>query len=437
MDPFAATICLVNVYLAVMRLRVNARMRRLTSVIWMLSVYFGCILAYMIISGPFEHELGISGGTIGVTVDVQRDAAIFVLLSNTFLLIGEWIAFTILKQPILSRLCPFIDSPTQKFVLPLYGFGLLVSGGIYIANFGGLSYTEYVEYSGAAWSLVALQWASPSIVLFVVTQKYLMAFLGVVLFFYISIESDVRSFLLISLVPAVIAFFVIQMQRRDFAFDQRLRLLGNKLQEKRFMIAILLVIIALGVIFALFSKKRTGHVELPESSLVRGMLVVMAQERDINYSGWITQRHYLYGMLSPFYKIAGYAAPQGERTAIQAASLWFGGRTPNVFQHNPYLWYTDAFISFGFTGVAIGALWGVVFALSEFLLCRNTITFCLFIPSFVWHAYFVFRGAADNSILGYAFWLQCAVLMVLFFAMRSNPSPSPSPSPPPPARNRG
>jgi hypothetical protein len=377
----------------------------------------------MVIAGPFEHKLGIGGRTIDVTVDVQRDAAIFVLLSNIFLLIGEWIAFSILKQPTLSRLCPFIDPPTQKLVLPLYGFGLLVSGGIYIATFGGLSYTEYVEYSGAAWPLVALQWASPSIVLFVVTRKYMMAFLGIVLFFYISIVSDVRSFLLFSLVPAVIAFFVIQMQRRAFVFDQRSRLFGNSFHEKRFILAILLVIIALGVTFAVFAKKRTGYVTLPESGLVRGMLVVMAQESDINYSGWITQRYYLYGMLAPFYKIAGYAAPQGERTAIQAASLWFGGRTPNVFQHNPFLWYTDAFISFGFAGAAIGALWGVVFALSEFLLCRNTITFCLFIPSFVWHAYFVFRGAADNSLLGYAFWLQCAVLMVLFFSMRSKPPP--------------
>lgn len=390
---------------------------------WALVAYFAVFVVPMAYSGAYRRFRGFSGDFVSVSDATISKVVVFMVLFNAIAFLSDAIVWKGLGG---SRVKIKWEIDPKSFridvcIFILFMF-LMVGGGLFWQKMRLLGYREYVEFSsqGANWPIVFLWASSPLITILALQRRYFLAAACCMPFLFFAQHLSVRSFALLSLVPASAVFF---MQRADQLAKKRgaiLRLL---------LWAVPVFSLLVGVSTVVMEKKTGGLSGLPDTGIVYGVgLVFEAHKHGEGDRGFISLRKYSQNIVSPFNKLAGklfgYHEPTLEDTPVYIARLIDGvPKHTGVYFHYPALWYSDAFVSFGMAGLLLAALWGTILAAIERLSVSRPLLIALILPFYVWHAYMLVRGATAIATvpISYAFYFS---LLALAIALPAGEAPT-------------
>ncbi|MDA8091376.1 MAG: hypothetical protein M0Z61_14305 [Nitrospiraceae bacterium] len=387
------------------------RNRRLITACWFVISYLSFFAIFLAMGGPFKQYRGFTGDYVYIKDDTIFICIVYMLVFNMAFAAAEsltWRVFSPQKINTFAWSLPKGDS-ISEISRVIFGLILTASVVLYGIKMHGLGYRGYVEYQESDWSVVFFWASSPFITFSAMRKKYLQAFLGTIPFLYFAFTLHIRSFALASIIPvALIVFF------QTFTGP------NAKVRRKSIIVgaAFLSVLI---VISSVIMYLKTGRADLPDSGLPYGMAITFQKTIELNkYTGWNSLHLYLINILKPvyklFYKLFGIDLPDIVDTPTYIAWLVDGvPLTSKIFFHYPTTWYSDAFVSFGYAGILLGLLWGVVLSLMELVMSRSAHFFGLFLPYYAWHAYMLCRGATAIAAvpISYPFYISAAIF---FFA---------------------
>jgi hypothetical protein len=386
---FAIGIAVINTVFVSWRAWIALRDRRLMAVIWILLTYFAALILFNSASGEFHYTLGFTAEQLFVSwVDLVRTNA-FVLVANICFAVGDITGrglFRNWRRP-TARMVE-VDR-RYDFVLAIY-VGLLIVGGVtYWLKTRGWDYQAYVEANESNWPQVVFFAASPGVVLSMLRRRWILAAAFVAAYTYFAVQFQVRSFFLISMCPAILWLAMTRL-RTERLFNRRLVIRGT--------LAAAMLIVASAVITASrLGALQPGDLFLPEGDLPMYMQVAFHQiDRTGTTTGFDSLEHYWFGMARLAYRVSGDRAPTRPDPPVIVAQLVTGytrARPDDQYLHYPSLWYTDAYLAFGWAGVSLGVLWGLVLTMSEHLTRRGLLSTATLLPFFCWHAYMLVRGA--------------------------------------------
>ena len=388
--------------------------RRLVVLPWALVTYFAVFVVPMAYSGAYRRFRGFSGDFVSVSETTVSAVVVFMVLFNAIAFVSDamvWRGLGGAKVKIEWELEKNnFRTDISKFILLMF---LMIGGGLFWQKMRLLGYREYVEFSsqGANWPIVFLWASSPLITILALQRRYVLASVCCLPFLFFAQHLSVRSFALLSLVPASAVFY---MQRADNLAKRK----GEFLKLLLWAVPVFLLLVAVSTVVM---EKKTGRVTgLPDTGIVYGVgLVFAAHKHGEGDQGFISLRKYSQNVVSPLIKLAGklvgYREPVLEDTPVYIARLIDGvPKHSGVYFHYPALWYSDAFVSFGAGGLLLAALWGTVLAAIERLTVSRPLLIALILPFYVWHAYMLVRGATAIATVpvSYAFYFSLMALAI-------------------------
>ncbi len=413
-------VALGNFIFCIIRTLWAVKKRRLIAVGWLLITYHSFFLLFLVMEGPFVRYKGFTGDFISITGSTINEVCIFAMLFNLVFALSEAIVFALFKPPRpLVWTLPKGDSAVTQMIL-VYGVFLIVGASQYGLKMYGLGYRDYVEYAGSNWSVVFFWAGAPVVTLLMLQKRYMWALVAVVPFLVMAFYLHIRSFLLLSLIPAAIILMAQQFGKESPARAIR-----------KFTLA-LLTIVALSVTSGVIMQQKTGKADLPDSGLVYGMSIVFdAETRHPQWFGFNSLVKYGLNLINPFVKVAtalGWASkpPDIIDTPVYMANQVDGvPLNSGVYFHYPTLWYSDAYVSFAWYGLWLAVLWGAVMSLFESIVMRSTLHLALLLPFFSWHTYTLIRGAIAGATVpfAYSFYLVLLVAVIVFVLNSSKATP--------------
>lgn len=400
-------LAIINIVLCLGRFIVVLRQGRLIAVYWALIFYFSLSVALLAWQGPFERYKAWTGDLRIIDNDVIGQAVLFVLLFNSLFFIVEYLMARGLLQGPGNDVKAYIRI-NRRTVMPLvYAFGLLlvVAAPWYLTKMQGMKYRDYVEFSGSNWAIVFFWSASPVATLLAIARKRGLALLACVPYIVAAYWMNIRSFALISLIPVL---FVIYLQaittRRGGAF--------------KFLAAGFFTLTALLLASYLITMEKTpGKVRefaLPDFGMPFGMAVIFDAAQYSEELGFNSLAKYGMNILSPYMKLLNIKGQELTDTPVYLARLYDGvPLNSDAYHHYPVLWYSDAYISFGWKGQLLAVLWAALLVVWERIMVRNWMVFAILLPIYMWHAYMLVRGATAVAAVPFSYFLYVASLVAL------------------------
>lgn len=376
-------LAIANLLLCGWRLFAALQTRRLMTLLWFLLAYF----AVFFIPVTLETEVGWVRGFVGEQVTAGRvqihNVMLFVFSFNLVLATADALLHKLFSRPVASshwRLEP--GAPGLGPLLWILLCYWIAGSAWYFWSTLGMSYRDYVE--GASWSVVFLWASGPLVTLLALQRRWLFALVVCMPFIYFAIHLQVRSFALLSLVPlAVVGFY----QVLD---DSSARIRYGRLIRYASIAGGLLVALSIFV-----SQYKNGIVGFPDSGMPYGVLLSMTlADRYDERTGFTSLALYGWNYINPFMKLVQLDKPDLPDVPVVIARLLEG--VPEdwpIYFHYPALLWSDAYLSFGWGGVALAVFWAAVLAIWEAALRRNPLLLALLLPYFVWHCYMLVRGA--------------------------------------------
>ncbi len=406
MSDYTVYFAALNLLLSLYRLYATISKRRLVAVFWFLISYFSLFELLLVIGGTFSRMRGWNAQRIIVDENTIAYVAVYVFVCNTLFAISEmatWrlfgkncdeLTWWIPRDYGIANAFRYVLAPVLLFAAALYAFKMR-----------GLGYTGYVEYKESNWPSVFMGSATPLIAVSMMQRRFLWVVVAMVPFIFFTIQMNIRSFALMSMIPAAI-IFVYQLLT-DPQYDNKKR---TKLLIKSAFIVTLLVFFS-----GLVTYIKARHFELPDAGLPYGMNLAFQQTMKLKkFTEWNSLQIYSKNILSPFYRLFNIDIPRIVDTPQHIAWLLDGappgGRS---YYHYPVLWYSDAYVSFGKAGVAMGILWGVLISLTEAVMYRSRILLGLLLPYYIWHWYMICRGATGIATVQIAYCLYITILIFL------------------------
>jgi hypothetical protein len=379
--------------------------RRLITAAWFLLSYFGLFMLLLTIEGPFRFLQGFTAQYVYIKEPTITFASGYMLICNLLFFVSEYLAWRLLGRKVVEQWeLPRRDTTLSvlKGILACF----LVGGTFfYWTKMKGLGYTQYVELMGTNWPIVFFWASGPLISICALQRRYFFAAIGTIPFLFFAYKLQVRSFALLSLIPAVI-IFVMQVLYRS-------ALLTSKRKAFRIVAGGLLAMALLAVVSGFLTYTKSGKGGFPDAGLPYGMnMAIEGTQKTRVYTGWVSMRKYGENIVMPFYKLFNIELSRDIDTPTHIAHLIDGVPKlwPRYF-HYPVLWYADAFVSFGNAGLLLGLLWGLIFSFFEYLIRRSALVLGLFLPFYVWHTYMFCRGATAIATVPFAYTFY-VVLMV-------------------------
>jgi hypothetical protein len=260
-------------------------------------------------------------------------------------------------------------------------------------------YLDYVTMNESAWAQAFLWAGSPAILYFAMRGKYLTSLLLCIPFVVIVFQLKVRSFALLSILPFII--YLIQ----------------NKSQSNK-LIRNIVTGLSISLIVYLFVFLRESNT-LPDALLPVYMNTVFeAHENYLLVEGLPGVKAYLLNIINPFLIVFGVNEYQYYDTPFYLASIIIGSE--HTVNHFPSLWYTDAYVNYGFGGIGLAILYGFIISLMTTILKLGNSAYCFLLPYYVWHNYLLVRGAISIATVpfSYSIYLSAIPLITIWIYLK-------------------
>lgn len=376
-------LAIANIALCVWRLTAAFKARRLMAILWFLLAYFAIFFVPVSLETQVSWIRGFVDERVTAGPAEIRNVMLFVCAFNLVLATADALVWKLFRssnggsQWRLERSAPALG-PLSWILL-----GYWIAGSLwYFWSTLGLTYRDYVE--GASWSVVFLWASGPLVSLLALQRRWLPALIACIPFIYFAIHLQVRSFALLSLVPlAVVGFYQVLN-------DSSTQIRYGRLIRYASIAGALLVALSIFV-----SQYKNGEVAFPDSKMPYGVLqTTTLADRYDERTGFTSLTLYGWNYINPFMKLLQIDKPPLADVPVVIARILEG--VPEdwpVYFHYPALLWTDAYLSFGWAGIALAVFWAAVLAIWEAAMRRNPLLLALLLPYFVWHCYMLVRGA--------------------------------------------
>lgn len=371
--------------------------RDLLSFVWIIITYYAL---FILISsfGEIVNEQGYVGTIIKTSEYTKEVVAMFVLSFNILFHVSMVVFGYVWKYLRIDRLKL---NKIERYDIAFYvmSFYVIVGGGFYYLQMSGKDYFDYVTMSESAWSQAFLWAGSPAILYFAHRGKYMTSLLLCIPFVVFVLQLKVRSFALLSVVP----FIIYMLQNRQ----QSNALIRNIISSASFILIVYL--------FLFLRESNT----LPDAFLPVYMNTVFeAHESFLKVEGLPGINAYLLNMIRPFLIILGVSDYNYYDTPFYLASIITGSE--NTVNHFPSLWYTDAYVNYGYIGVTLSILFGFIISLMTVFVRSGYTAYCLFLPYYVWHNYLLIRGAVTIATVpfSYSLYLSAIPIVAIWFYLK-------------------
>jgi hypothetical protein len=378
--------------------------RRVMAMFWLLATYFSLLVTVDLGNCPLEYPIGYVSAT--ASAEEVSKAAAFMFWCNLFFALGENVVFGLMERKPLTVFFLFRNDYSVRFqtrvALAMFAVGCL----LYIPQIYRFSYADYVTDTTSSWKALIFLSSMPLISLLLLQRRYRLAMLPLAVNLLLVFLIKVRSFMLFSIIPALVIIVFQWAAGRQPAMGFR--------RWGRY-VAVASMVVLLGGVGSYISYQRTNEWRLPESLLPQGMYLIFQQiDSGMPKTGFQSVQLAVTSLLYPVYNkflMADYQPP--EDPAVYMAELVTGrSGWKEGFRHFPLLWYSDVYAALGWTGVFLGLLWGGVLALWEAAMRKNTLAWAMFLPFFVWTLYILCRGAP-----GHAFYVISRNLYIQLFLL--------------------
>lgn len=419
MSALTIALCLGNLAFCAWRTLRVLRAERVIALIWILITYHSAFLVQLAISGPFSKYRGFTNDIIQVTAESILTLAWFAFMFNVLFAAAEALVWRIAAPRPTSAAAWKLDSEPkwlQRAQLIYLGF-LLVGGVLYWFKMAGGGYRDYVEFTQSNWPQVFFWASAPLITILALRGRRALAIAACVPFLFFAVYLKIRAFALLSIIPAVVVIYFQSIGGRRARRDAFLRPLVVGAVMFGFLVAVSVVVTYKKMAdiegFADTPGEITG---LPDSGMIYGSAIVFEYVRDTKVSlGPDALVQYGWNIINPFMRLFRIEPPVITDPAIYMAGIVDGvPKGSAVFFHYPTLWYGDALLSFGISGLLLAVLWGAIVSLWEWLMSRNTMLLALLLPYYTWHAYMLVRGTPTGATvpLAYAGYLSLLALII-------------------------
>ena len=216
---------------------------------------------------------------------------------------------------------------------------------------------------------------------------------------------SVRSFLLLSLIPLFIVFL---MQLSSLGRAQRAKL------TKRILGVAFAAAVLLGSSAAVMYQKG-GSLGLPDAGLPIGAAVIFEAARSEGVqTEWSALKLFGLNLINPFMRLFSISKPEIVDNPVVMAQLFDGIPVDSkVYYHYPTTWYSDAFLSFGLSGLFIPVLWALILCVWERVLVTRTLILGLMLPFYTWFIYMLVRGATAISTVPFSYSVYIVFIIAL------------------------
>jgi hypothetical protein len=407
----ALVISVLNFIFCLWRAITSLQANRLATVVWALLSYFSFFFVFVVAEGAFAHKRGFTGETVSVSAQTIQFAAYFIAAFNVTYAAAEmavWKLIGVSAEQVSWHIEERSGGLTAiEVVLATF---LVFGGALYWSTMQDLGYRDYVEFKGSNWAMVFLWASTPLIALGVMQRRYWVAALACVPFVVFTLHLHVRSFALLSVVPAVVLFY----------FDYVVR---ANTGGRRILLPLAVGLASLGVLLGLSAvvmQGKVGEVNLPDADMTRGTALIMEAMKDGGrHSGFDSLAGYGLNFINPFLKLADVQRPELVETPVYMAQLIEGvPKNWPVYFHFPTLWYADAYVSFGVAGIGVALLWAMILTTWEAVALRFPVLMALTFPYFVWHAYMLLRGSTTIASVPFSYAFYISLLVFLVFGGR-------------------
>lgn len=398
-------IAVLNSALCIWRAVVAIRAGRLAAIFWVLIAYFAVFFLPVAATDEIVWRRGFLDESITTTHAIIHKTLVYVLAFNVVMIAADVLVGRVLRPKAGAATVRWEIDPTRgewRVAQSLLAAYWVVGGVWYLWEIRAASYSDYVE--GASWAAVIFWASSPLIVLFAMQRRWMLSFAVCVPFLYCAVHLAVRSFALLSLVPMLIVGFYQVVGRHGR------RLISGRLVRFVAVAGAILVGISVGI-----SQFKNKLITLPDSYMPFGVAqVVTVADRLGESTGFASIELYFWNYISPFVRLFGGTKPDIVDTPVIIARLLEGMPADwPVYFHYPALIWADAYLSFGWAGLALGPLWVLAIALWEGAMRRNQPLLVLLLPFFSWHCYMMARGAIAVASVPVAYALYLAAIPML------------------------
>ncbi|MCP4745137.1 MAG: hypothetical protein GY874_03200 [Desulfobacteraceae bacterium] len=404
--------------------------KRLIAGSWFLITYHSFFVYMLVKSGEIVWYKNFDGSRVILTDELLGSVCLYVTVFNLIFSFADSFIYLLVKPKkshdwTLAKANPTIRNITAVYFLFLFG-----GAALYYFKMAGKGYLDYVDYAGSNWPIVFFWAAAPLITFKTLQKRYFQAFIACLPYLLFGYYLHVRSFVLLSLIPAL----VILIYQQYFG--------PNKKAILRTLVLIgisLIVLIGTSVIMTYNKQADTGggkrkaegfSQSLPDASLSRGMAIVFdGVNRGQKYTGLNSIKKYVLNIFYPFVILAKrFGIIDNTKivdTPVHMARMIEGfSEHSKLLYHYPMLWYSDAYISFGMNGLSLAVLWAFVFAVWEAGIAKSQFFSAMSLPFYIWHNYMIIRGAVAGAAvpLSYAVYFA-AIVAFVFWSLQKISSP--------------
>lgn len=385
---------IISLAICMTRAAATLRSRRAISIVWILLSYFTIFCFPLSLETEIELTRGFDSAYFKISHLEIRKTLAFILCFNSTLLIGDLFFSKLLEPKVrttnwnLDR-----DSSLVKYLLRILLCYWLVGSLWYYVHTRGLGYRDYVE--GTSWAAVFLWASSPAVVIAAFQRRWVLAAILCLPFMYFAVHLSVRSFALLSIVPLMVVV-VFQGLGAEMVTPINFRKLTVR--------ASLASVIVIGA-SALVGLWKPGVQIFPDSGMPYGAVQTISLANDFGMQlGFNSLLLYAENFVNPFLKLFQIDRESSTDTPVFIAGLLEGVPFDwPVYFHYPTLIWSDAYISFGWSGVWFGILWALILVCWDRLIGKHQVIAILTLPYFCWHGYMLVRGAIAVSSVPFAY----------------------------------
>lgn len=366
---------------------------RMISITWFLMAYF----AIFFLPLSFEFEIKWIRGFFAEPATAHFTEIVttfyFTVLFNILFAATEIILWALIKPktPRFDWVLSKQDLSYRPLIALLFAYWLIGSVW-YLYETMSSNYRQYVE--SASWAVVFFWAGSPLIVLLAMQKRRVAAFCLCLPYLYIASHLDVRSFALLSLVPALIVSFY------QIVGPQGLRGKSLMLIRNALIGGVLLVAISIFI-----SQDKNQVVSFPDSGMPYGIpqVIKMVDKYDA-HNGFDSLTLYGWNFIQPFMKLFGIEKPVVKDGPVVIAQLLQGVPDKwSVFYHFPSLIWADAYVAFAWSGLLMAVFWAVLLTLWDRVMYVFPIVLIMLLPFYAWHSYMLVRGATGVASVPFAY----------------------------------
>jgi hypothetical protein len=407
---YSLSLVFVNILLCFWRTGTALKNRSLLLVPWALISYHAIFFIFPVIEGQYTKYKAFNGTIVTVRESTIYDMCVYVVLFNSIFAITEIFVRYFIKAKQTNNWELSKSDTWLNCACTIYGLFLFGGSVFYFIKMQGFGYREYVEYVGSNWTIVFLWAGTPFISLCCLQKRYKIAFIAVLPFLIFSFLLKIRSFLLLSLIPAFI-----------IVFYQNIYIL-KRLKISVIIISIIIMFSFLILVSSIIIFYKTGRVHiLPDVGMGYGFGIVLeVLNKTNNYLGFNSLIKYFYNLANPFLKMFEileiYKRTEIIDTPVYLANIIDGAPLNyKTYYHYPALWYSDAFLCFGYNGLFLAAIWAGVNLIFEKIMSHNVLMLGIFLPFFTWHSYMLIRGATAGATVPFSYAFYFAMIVAIIF----------------------